>query len=581
MKFGTLALVQPQLRHLAATATLVLSVTAGFVMTAGQAQAANDVSLGLSLQDPNSNGEINRIVLSIDNDAADTWVVNGTPGFTVTQGGSGITVSSVAISGSATADPVVVHITLDEADADLDVDTDSVNSNAMEVVYVQAGGGAACTNCLRDGGAELTAFATGDSGAPNTEVDAAAPLIVSQTPASAASGVTKYTSVVITFSEPINTSTDAIASSPVVTLNSTWSNSDKTVTLAPSPSWANSTTYTITASTAADVAASPNAFGGAISGSTVHPWSFSTASTTGYTPPTVVPSSIDLSSPEAGDDYVTGNVMNIRWEYGGSAVIGVVNLYYSVDGGMTFTQIVKGATNDGSYDWTVPDISTIMGHIKIEGTDGVEVMASDLSDAFSVNAGQVGDDEEDEDGEDVEDTDEDAEEEAIENGEVTGVSPVTGQMEVITDVDPGDYIRGSSFDTVYWVDSDMVRHPFYDSQTYFTYQSSFSGIVEVSDATLSTLTLGSPMVPKAGVVLVKIRSVAKVYALAKNSQGETELRWVASETVATEMYGSNWASYVIDIDVTLFDEFAMGDDIDEAMEVDTSIMKTRVKLNSY
>lgn len=573
MNVGAFKRALPNARFLTSIAALVIVLFSGFMLALPRAEAANDVSLGLTLQDTNANGEINRIVLSIDNDALETWTVNGTPGITVTQGGSGITVSSVAISGSASADPVVVHIALDESDADLDVDTDSVNSNAMEVVYVQAGGGSGCTNCIRDTGAELTAFATGDAGAANTEVDDADPLIVSQSPASGATNVNKFSTVEITFTEPINTSTDSIASSPVVTLASAWTNSDKTVTLTPSPSWSQGT-YTITVSTASDVAASPNSFGGAISGSATHPWSFTVNNTTGgYIAPSVVKSAVTITSPEAGDDFYPADRMLITWESVGTAPMGAANIYYSIDGGMLYTSIVKGITNDGSYEWTVPVMATTKGHIKVEGTDGVVVLASDESDAFAI----ITDSGESQDGEE----EDDATEDQIEAGEVMGTSPVTGEMEVIDDVDPGDYIRGVSFDTVYWVDSDMVRHPFFDTQTYFTYQNSFDAVVEVSDATLSTLQLGSPILPKAGVVLVKIRSVDQVYALENNSEGETELRWIASEEVAEDMYGSDWASYVIDIDVTLFGKFAVGDGIDAAIEVDTSIMKTRMELNSY
>jgi hypothetical protein len=145
------------------------------------ALAANDVSTGIQLADSDGDGELDLLQIFIDNDAGDTWVVNGTPNIVVTQGGEAVTVTSATIPGSATADPVVVYVQVNESTTD--VDTNGVTTNAVELTYTQAGGGAGCTNCIRDGGAELTAIASGDGSAASTESDAMQPVVASVSPA--------------------------------------------------------------------------------------------------------------------------------------------------------------------------------------------------------------------------------------------------------------------------------------------------------------------------------------------------------------------------------------------------------------
>jgi hypothetical protein len=162
----------------------------------------------------------------------------------------------------------------------------------------------------------------------------------------------------------------------------------------------------------------------------------------------------------------------------------------------------------------------------------------------------------------------------------TGISPVTGLIEEITSVSAGDYIKSPSFSTVYYVTEDGGRRAFIDSNTYFTWADSFSEIKEVTDATLTTLPLSGVMLPKAGVVLVKIQSDARVYALSENVFDEFAplLREITTEQIAHQMYGPNWADYVIDVEPTYFGRFEHGDEIFEAESVDTSIMRTRQAL---
>lgn len=157
-----------------------------------------------------------------------------------------------------------------------------------------------------------------------------------------------------------------------------------------------------------------------------------------------------------------------------------------------------------------------------------------------------------------------------------GTSPITGETEEITPVTPGMYIRSASYDTVYYVDTDNKRHPLWDEQTYFTWNDSWDAVTWVTDATLTTLSLGSLLPPKPGVVLVKLQSASEVYAV---EEGETRyapvLRELSSESVAVAMYGSDWAKYVVDIEPTLYTHYVMGEPIVAAEAVDTTILEAQ------
>lgn len=288
-------------------------------------------------------------------------------------------------------------------------------------------------------------------------------------------------------------------------------------------------------------------------------------------------SSITITEPHVVEQLAAGQVLEIEWDWTGTDSMANVNIYASFDAGLTYDLVAANSDNDGSYAWILPNIDTDEAYLKIEGTDLVTVLASDISAQFQISTGEddttddVADDSDDAvDEEDVADAD-DSDDDGM------GPSPVTGELEAIDDVSAGDYVKSPSFDTVYWVDADMVRHPFWDAQTYFTYEDSFDVIVEVSDATLPTLTLGSSMLPKAGVVLVKIQSDDRVYALEEDGD-ETELRWIADENIAVDSYGDDWADYVIDIDVTLFTKFTIGTDVWMEEEIDTTDMETRSHL---
>lgn len=138
------------------------------------------------------------------------------------------------------------------------------------------------------------------------------------------------------------------------------------------------------------------------------------------------------------------------------------------------------------------------------------------------------------------------------DGVLRGRSPWNGNMEVIANLEGAKLMKGENYDTVYYLD-DGVRRPFMGETIYFTWFSDFSGIREVSDATLATIPMGIPMLPKAG-SLIKIQSESSVYLVTDTGAGQTLTR-IANEGEAAQRFGIDWALQVRDIDVTLFDKF--------------------------
>ena len=299
----------------------------------------------------------------------------------------------------------------------------------------------------------------------------------------------------------------------------------------------------------------------------------------GSTTVTTIENTVSLTSLNGGETLAGGSTQNILWSTTGT--FEDITLQLSLDGGLTYSNIVIGTQNDGNYAWVVPNVSTTSARLKLIGRDnGGGTRDTDIGDAnFTITSDATqpldqlpvgltpGNPEGFPTGAQI----------APLTGE-TGNSPVTGLPEAISAIAPGQFVTSKSLPSVYFITENMTRRPFFDAQAYFTYSNSFDDIIWVTDATLPTMTLDGPMLPKAGVVLVKIQSDNRVFAV-EDVNGVYTLRWITSEDIATAVYGSNWADYVIDIAPTLIGQYAVGADIIAPESVDMSIMKTRISIS--
>ena len=156
-------------------------------------------------------------------------------------------------------------------------------------------------------------------------------------------------------------------------------------------------------------------------------------------------------------------------------------------------------------------------------------------------------------------------------------SPLTSGSELVEVVVSGEYIRGGLNNTVYFVDDQLIRHPFYDSQSFFTWQSSFDDVRLVTDATLSQFPIGSVVLPKPGVVLIKVQYDPMVYTITD----PTTLRAITDEQLLIQSLGVEWSDYVIDMPEFAFAKFYLDNPITQLADVslDEEAMKTRTELH--
>jgi|GEM_PF-805663 len=318
----------------------------------------------------------------------------------------------------------------------------------------------------------------------------------------------------------------------------------------------------------------------------------------GSTPVIIVtPITIAITRPNVlGLKFTPGQKVNITWTSTGVG-IAHVDLFFSADDGISYSTIVEKERNDGGYVWTVPSTPTTKGRLLIKGSDGALVVATDVNDkVFTIIPPPV----------------------VVVPTPVVEPVPTTPVVEpvVVTPIvetptttpvtetptgtpvtswpaeplptqpvwEPmaGTYVTSDNASGVYYVEEHsvfgLVLRPFLTPQSFFTHQLNFDNVETVPFEQLSALSLDGIMLPKPGVVLVKLATDERVYAL-ETSGEQTALRWIVSEELAAVMYGENWTDYVLDINPLLWEPFAQGEPITEPIEVDMSIMRKRVDLH--
>jgi hypothetical protein len=111
---------------------------------------------------------------------------------------------------------------------------------------------------------------------------------------------------------------------------------------------------------------------------------------------------------------------------------------------------------------------------------------------------------------------------------------------------------------VYFFGHDGKRHAFPNDKVYFTWYTDFSTVQTVTPAFLASLQLGTNVVYRPGIKLVKFLTDPKVYVV---GLGGT-LRWLKTETAATSLYGADWNKKVDDIADTFYANYRFGADVE-------------------
>lgn len=120
-------------------------------------------------------------------------------------------------------------------------------------------------------------------------------------------------------------------------------------------------------------------------------------------------------------------------------------------------------------------------------------------------------------------------------------------------------------DSYYWYDPDQKRYAFTSEQSFGSwFPGTPTGVVEASISELAPITLGGAVYHRPGTRLLKFESSPDVYAVARYGM----LRRLATEQVALELYGEDWATRIDELPVTDYVLYHFGAEITDAAEYD-------------
>ena len=118
--------------------------------------------------------------------------------------------------------------------------------------------------------------------------------------------------------------------------------------------------------------------------------------------------------------------------------------------------------------------------------------------------------------------------------------------------------------TVYFLDDEGVRHAFPNERAFFTWYDDYDGLYLITEEMMASYALGRNVRYKPGVKMVKFRSLNTVYAVGRYGQ----LRAIASQEVAADLYGANWNQQIDDISEVFATNYTFEEDINDASEFD-------------
>ncbi|NQV12462.1 hypothetical protein HQ524_03785 [Candidatus Uhrbacteria bacterium] len=248
------------------------------------------------------------------------------------------------------------------------------------------------------------------------------------------------------------------------------------------------------------------------------------------TPP-AAPLSLTLTSPNGGEVFTGDDETVISWVSNGG--IPFAKLYFSSNAGSTYSLIAENLSGS-TYNWSVPNIDVSQGKIKVVSVDeyGANVK-TDISDG---------------------------------NFEILHTEEVIVIDDVEMPVAHNSLIKGTSLSAVYFFSSDAKRYVFPSEQIFYSWFNNFDDVITVDDSVLASFKIGSRITMAPG-SLIKITSDPKVYAI--DSDGTKH--HVKDEVTASALFGSNWASQVVDIDITQWFDYPTGDQLTTSSEFTSTV----------
>ncbi|MDX9893170.1 MAG: hypothetical protein RB292_02035 [Patescibacteria group bacterium] len=136
----------------------------------------------------------------------------------------------------------------------------------------------------------------------------------------------------------------------------------------------------------------------------------------------------------------------------------------------------------------------------------------------------------------------------------------------------GKIVKTSGVSGLYYVASNGKRYVFPSEQTFKTWFPDFNDVVSISMSDLGQIPLVGNVLYRPGVLLIKIQTDPKIYAVSNNGV----LHWVTTEAIAKALYGDNWNLLVDDVADSFFVNYTVGDPIDSVADYnpDTEVQNT-------
>lgn len=128
-----------------------------------------------------------------------------------------------------------------------------------------------------------------------------------------------------------------------------------------------------------------------------------------------------------------------------------------------------------------------------------------------------------------------------------------------TELKEGMIVKVKESPILYYIGPEGKRYIFPNDHIYFSWYEDFSNVVDADIKDLAKYTLSGNVRYRPGLVMVKIQTVPKVYAVSANGV----LRWIKTEELAKKLYGERWNLLIDDIPVAFLLNYSEGTSIEK------------------
>jgi uncharacterized protein YkwD len=160
--------------------------------------------------------------------------------------------------------------------------------------------------------------------------------------------------------------------------------------------------------------------------------------------------------------------------------------------------------------------------------------------------------------------------------------PSVSISQTCPDLKVGDLFKVPNNSAVYALDDNLNRLYFPNSEVFYTWYDDFSSVVEIPNICVDNYPI--PSSPPYGInfrpgsKLVKITISPSVYVIEPNNT----LRRITSESVARDLYGSNWASFVRDVPDVFWSNYKnRGENISESIPHNGMVVQKSGSADTY